>query len=105
MTNILFYHGTTAEGLRFTIAGNFDPELRLGLSLCAKGDKFCKKTGRIKAEGRMKQTIRNVSRGLLIVPETTDPKETIRKFIDVVSAQFEGQSKKSLQSTFNLDQQ
>ena len=70
---VFFYHGTSIDGYRFTIAGRFQPMLMnkefpygtydpekdqdvimLGISLCGKCDQFAKKLGRMKAEGRMK---------------------------------------------------
>jgi len=62
---VFFYHGTTVDGYRFTIAGRFQPMMindidreadviMLGISLCGKCDQFAKKLGRMKAEGRMK---------------------------------------------------
>ena len=62
-TEIFYYHGTTNDGYRFTIAGRFQelPEnggdsdvIMLGISLCGEQDQFCKKLGRIRAGGRMK---------------------------------------------------
>lgn len=53
----LFYHGTSADGRRFTIAGQFQEEgadLVLGISVCSPGDQFIKKIGRKKSEGRLK---------------------------------------------------
>lgn len=62
---VFFYHGTSVDGYRFTIAGRFQPMMindidreadviMLGISLCGKSDQFAKKLGRMKAEGRMK---------------------------------------------------
>lgn len=62
---VLFYHGESNDGYRFTIAGRFQPMLEndvdtdldvimLGISLCGDRDQFAKKTGRIRSEGRMK---------------------------------------------------
>jgi hypothetical protein len=70
MERTLFYHGTTTDGRKFTIAGKYvdlcninfiDPKsksddidcINFGLSLCSKNDQFNKKIGRNKAEGRM----------------------------------------------------
>lgn len=55
MKNTLFYHGTTLDGKKFTVAGMVkgSEDLILGLSLCSKADQFVKKIGRKKAEGRM----------------------------------------------------
>ena len=60
---ILYYHGKTADGHRFTIAGQYQAMpvndgdvdvIMMGASLCSGSDNFAKKTGRVKAEGRMK---------------------------------------------------
>lgn len=63
---VLFYHGESTDGHRFTIAGRFqtlmrndpDPDgadvIMLGISLCGDRDQFAKKIGRVRAEGRMK---------------------------------------------------
>ena len=60
---IMYYHGKTTDGYRFTIAGRFQelPEnggdadvIMLGISLCGAMDQFAKKLGRIRAAGRMK---------------------------------------------------
>jgi hypothetical protein len=64
-TEVMYYHGETNDGYRFTIAGRFQPMLindidndqdviMLGISLCGAGDQFAKKLGRIRAAGRMK---------------------------------------------------
>ncbi len=61
----LFYHGRTADGYRFTIAGRYQdlmpnaikPEIdviMMGVSLCSRTENFVKRLGRMKAEGRMK---------------------------------------------------
>lgn len=60
---VFFYHGTTVDNYRFTIAGRFQelPDnggdsdvIMLGIALCGRCDQFAKKLGRMKAEGRMK---------------------------------------------------
>ncbi len=62
---VLFYHGKTSDGYRFTIAGRYqdlmsnaiEPDvdvIMLGCSLCSKSENFVKRLGRMKAEGRMK---------------------------------------------------
>ena len=58
--NTLFYHGTSVDGRRFTLAGQYDlegprsPEILLGIAICSPSDQFCKRVGRKKAEGRLK---------------------------------------------------
>jgi len=60
---ILYYHGKTSDGYRFTIAGRYQNMLAhtdsidvimIGASLCSNNDNFAKKTGRDKAKGRLK---------------------------------------------------
>ena len=61
--DILYYHGKTSDGHRFTIAGQYqampvnDGDLSvimMGASLCSSSDNFAKKFGRVRAEGRLK---------------------------------------------------
>lgn len=57
-TETLFFHGTTTDNQRFTIAGEFistdiSDFLNLGISLCGRKEQFSRKLGRVKAEGRM----------------------------------------------------
>jgi len=61
--DILFYHGKTSDGHRFTIAGQYQAMpvndgdvdvIMMGASLCSGIDNFAKKKGRVKAEGRMR---------------------------------------------------
>jgi len=62
MEKTLFYHGTTRDGRRYTIAGVFGAKVKgiedediigFGLSLCSNTDQFNKRVGRKKAEGRL----------------------------------------------------
>jgi hypothetical protein len=98
--NTLYYHGTTAEGLRFTIAGSFEPELKLGLSLCVKEDNFNKKIGRMRAEGRLKKQNKD-EHGYVTLPIQTNPKDEIKTFVNAASA-FDGKSKNKLAKTFHF---
>lgn len=56
----LFFHGTSIDGRRFTIAAEFkkdrtnNDDLFLGIAICSKDDQFVKKIGRKKAEGRLR---------------------------------------------------
>jgi len=55
----LFFHGTSVDGRRFTIAARFikdrtdNNDLILGIAICSETDQFVKKVGRNKAEGRL----------------------------------------------------
>lgn len=101
--NTLFFHGISAEGMRFTIAGKFEKDnLILGLSLCSDKDNFCKKTGRIKAEGRMNQKQKNAS-GTCIIKCVSQQNEEIKTFIKVVSEKFNCLTKKELKQQFNIE--
>ena len=54
MNKVLFYHGKTTDGNRFTVAGRFvEDTLHLGVSVCSKKDQFRKKLGRVRAQGRL----------------------------------------------------
>lgn len=54
-----YFHGTTVDGYRFTIAGRYDSEetypttLTLGVSLCSRTDQFRKSKGRDQAKERL----------------------------------------------------
>lgn len=57
--DVLFFHGKTADGSRFTLAARYlvksggnEAFLVTGISVCSKEDAFVKKTGRLKAAGR-----------------------------------------------------
>jgi len=65
---VLFYHGKTTDGRRFTVAGKFDGKdkdahINIGIALCSEKDQFVKKLGRIKAEGRMNQKVSHEGSG------------------------------------------
>jgi len=77
MDNVLFYHGKTVDGRRFTVSGMFTTKgrifkrniLSLGASLCSKTDCFVKKVGRYKAEGRMNSK-HSKGKVITLVPES-----------------------------------
>jgi len=51
----LFFHGTSVEGKRFTLAAKFkDDAMLLGIAICGPGDQFTKYEGRKKSEGRLR---------------------------------------------------
>lgn len=54
--NVLYFHGRTVDGYRFTLAGKYDDDedmLLLGVAVCSKKDQFSKKKGRFLAECRL----------------------------------------------------
>jgi hypothetical protein len=102
MDNVLFFHGKTIEGRRFTVAGKpVDGDILLGISICSSQDQFIKKVGRAKANGRMKSSLHN--KGFMLTPIESDPKEMIKAFINFVK-NFNNLGVKDLQKKFNLYQ-
>ena len=57
---VMYFHGTTEEGCRYTIAGVIKGEdLKIGISICAEIDEFNKAKGRTIASGRVLNQRRN----------------------------------------------
>jgi hypothetical protein len=107
MENVLFFHGTTVDDQRFTIAGLYCTEkrilrksknfLKLSIALCSPKDTFAKKVGRAKAEGRLYS---NKTTGKTVIPvSTTDL--GVKTFIDCVK-QFTLVDSTSLKIGFNI---
>jgi len=52
--NVMYFHGKSVDGTRFTIAGVIkDDDLHLGIAICSDLDQFNKATGRTIATGRV----------------------------------------------------
>jgi len=53
-TNVMFFHGVTTDGNRFTMAGTIvsNKTLSIGLAICNQDDKFTKEIGRNISYGR-----------------------------------------------------
>ena len=52
--NVMFFHGKTTDGYRFTIAGNINGNhLFMGISICSDRDNFVKSRGRSIATTRL----------------------------------------------------
>lgn len=52
--NVMFFHGKTIDGSRFTIAGTLDDNLlKLGIAICGDNENFVKEKGRAIATGRL----------------------------------------------------
>jgi hypothetical protein len=106
MKNPYFYHGTTSDGRRFTIAGKFvkkglispKESLIMGVSICGKKDNFIKKVGRIKSEGRLHATN---EKGNLEVPVKLVGDFEVREFIGQVT-KFNTYEFKNLVKAFHL---
>jgi len=113
---IYFYHGYTTDGYRFTIAGRFDSAaddnlvdiITLGASLCSRMDQFCKKTGRVKAQGRMKSSgVHGKDYHSLYAGNTFQPKnyfvgQETKVFLETVMP-IEGLTREELMKRFRLN--
>lgn len=52
--DVMYFHGTTVDGCRFTIAGVIENEdLVLGIAICSKTEQFSKEKGRTISSGRV----------------------------------------------------
>lgn len=52
--NVMYFHGKTADGYRYTIAGVVkDEDLHMGVAICSEKDQFSKKIGRKISTGRV----------------------------------------------------
>jgi hypothetical protein len=113
---VMYFHGTTTDGYRFTIAGVIeDPHLNLGISVCSGHDQFRKAKGRGIATERLLSQRNAKGVGKFQVHLYTDvPKEEgttleryyfvnneFKTFIDLV-ATFNTITKKSVLGIFNL---
>ena len=81
--DVLFYHGKTSDGYRFTIASAIVDDgiidnLVTGVALCSKQDQFVKKTGRNKAKGKLLST---ADKGKRKISLYTDTFESIKEEI------------------------
>ena len=116
----LFFHGTSSDGKRFTIAAKFKAEaddLLLGIAICGETDQFVKKVGRNKAEGRLlSESFKGCTiLGLYSVKDFEPNGHNgagfiedwyVGKELDIFlekCAIFELQTFKELKNTFNLD--
>ena len=54
MVEVMYFHGTTIDGNRYTISGVVeDDDLLLGIAVCADGEQFSKEKGRTISSGRV----------------------------------------------------
>lgn len=97
---IIYYHGKTKDNNRFTVAGLIYPpngKAEIGISLCSSKDNFCKRTGRIKAVGKLKS---NSNKGSKII-ELKD-KTTIKDFVETICVPLNNLTTSEFKSSFHL---
>jgi hypothetical protein len=112
--NVMYFHGTTTDGYRFTIAGVIeDPHLNLGISVCSGRDQFRKSQGRKIADERLlsQRNTRGIGKFQIHlyndVPVETSPEKDyfvnneFKTFTELVAA-FNTLPKKSVLRIFNL---
>ena len=97
--DIMYFHGKTIDGTRYTIAGLFENDiLSLGIAVCSKYDQFQRFIGRVMSSGRLLNQRNHIGGKLnLTVSERND----YTYFNDVVS-KFNELTKNDLISLFNL---
>lgn len=110
-----FFHGTTLDDRRFTVAGTVEnvDDLVLGISICGPDDHFVKSVGRDKAEGRLmarREVGRTVipihDRGIIretfkVIRERPTYREIVDKFTDTC-VEFSSIKARDLIKSFNL---
>jgi hypothetical protein len=97
----MFYHGTTTDGRRFTIAGSLSEEfktLKLGIAICGTKELFVKKLGRVKAESRL---LGSAKRGVLNHFAIDNTHEYYKEFAAGCS-EFNNIDSATLKKIFNL---
>lgn len=51
---IMFFHGTTVDGCRYTMSGKFiEDDLHIGIAICSESEPFSKSKGRKISTGRL----------------------------------------------------
>lgn len=102
--NVMFFHGKTIDGSRFTIAGILNNNrLSLGIAICADNEQFIKEKGRLIATGRLLNQRHPELGGRIeydILPTEEESKDFTR-FTDEVS-QLNNYTKKQLINEFGL---
>jgi hypothetical protein len=101
MNDVLFYHGETIDGRRFTIAGNvLDDAVILATAVCSSKDTFVKKIGRLKSQGRLESS---KLKGKIILPVARDKEKEgkIQCFLGIVT-EFNRVTSKNILTAFHL---
>ena len=106
MDKMMYFHGTTSDGSRFTVAGLIDgrKQLDMGISVWDGGKKmFRKSSGRNRATARLlsKGNIDKIGQASSLLIETENVENEFKVFT-VVAAEFNTYTKKELLKTFNL---
>ena len=104
-----FFHGTTNDGYRFTIAGIISTsllrkaKLSLGMSVCSEKDPFTKKKGRLIAEGRM-ECLRPITSGRkqIKMPIVLHQLDNLSKEFANYASQYSTMSRNLLLKEFSL---
>jgi len=102
--NVMFFHGKTIDGARFTISGMLDNNvLSLGIAICAHGEQFTKEKGRNISMGRLLNQRHPEFGGRIEhpIPPSEDKSKDFTRFTDEVS-RLNNYTKKQLIKEFCL---
>jgi len=102
--NVMFFHGKTIDGYRFTIASTVlgNNTLSIGLSICSKNDRFTKEIGRNISLGRClsQRTLTDIrGRKYFNIPSNV---ERVSAFFYEIASECCNDRKKDLIFVFNL---
>lgn len=103
VNEVMYFHGVTTNGTRFTIAGIVDNDkLRMGVSVCCGCDIFRKATGRSIATTRLlsKKNPLNYGRGW--VRKDVPGDGNLFQFFTKEASNFNGVKRVCLLKSFNL---
>lgn len=101
MNDVLYYHGKTEQGQRYTIAGTYvDNVLQLGLSFCNPKDAFVKQIGRVKSSGRLRS--KNSSKGVYTFGNVIMEQGSEIKYFIKTCQTFSRLTPRSFRKLFNL---
>lgn len=103
VNEVMYFHGQTIDGTRFTIAGIVDVDkLRMGASVCCEHDIFRKSTGRSIATTRLlsRRNTLNYGKGWTRMDVPGDG--NLFQFFTKEASYFNGVKKVRLLKTFNL---
>lgn len=102
--NVMFFHGKTIDGSRFTISGVLDKNLlSLGIAVCGNGEQFKKEKGRLISTGRLLNQRHPELGGRIeyVIESFNENDKDFTKFTNEVS-EFNKYSKKELLDQFGL---
>ena len=103
LKRVMYFHGETTNGYRYTIAGLIDGKyLRMGISVCGDRDNFVKSRGRSIATTRLLSEKNNHDIGRYFI-EILDPIDNEFNFFTYKAVRYNEYSKKNLLKIAHLN--